>query len=44
MDNPGDSKYGMTAEQIGQAFKILKEKGAKAFRHTCVPGQQYGDQ
>ena len=29
MDNPGDSKYGMTAEQIGQAFKILKEKGAK---------------
>ena len=44
MDNPGDSKYGMTAEQIGQAFKILKGKGRKAFRHTCVPGQQYGDQ
>ena len=31
MDNPGDSKYGMTTEQIGQAFKILKEKGAKHF-------------
>ena len=31
MDNPGDSKYGMTAEKIGQAFKILKEKGAKHF-------------
>lgn len=31
MDNPGDSKYGMTAEQIGQAFRILKEKGAKHF-------------
>ena len=31
MDNPGDSKNGMTAEQIGQAFKILKEKGAKHF-------------
>ena len=31
MDNPGDSKYGMTAEQIGQAFKILKEKGARHF-------------
>ena len=31
MDNPGDSKYGMTAEQIGQAFKVLKEKGAKHF-------------
>ena len=31
MDNPGDSKYGMTTEQIGQAFKILMEKGAKHF-------------
>ena len=31
MDNPGDSKYGMTTEQIGEAFRILKEKGAKEF-------------
>lgn len=31
MDNPGDSKYGMTTEQIAQAFKTLKEKGAKEF-------------
>lgn len=31
MDNPGDAKYGMTAEQIFEAFKILKEKGAKRF-------------
>ena len=31
MDNPGDSKYGMTTEQIFQAFKILKDKGAKHF-------------
>ena len=31
MDNPGDAKYGMTREQIFQAFKILKEKGAKHF-------------
>ncbi|MGO5051370.1 diaminopimelate decarboxylase [Lachnospiraceae bacterium LCP25S3_G4] len=31
MDNPGDSKYGMTTEQIFEAFKILKEKGAKEF-------------
>ncbi len=31
MDNPGDSKYGMTTEQIFEAFKILKEKGAKNF-------------
>ena len=31
MDNPGDSKYGMTREQLFEAFKILKEKGAKRF-------------
>ena len=31
MDNPGDSKYGMTTEQMFQAFKILKDKGAKHF-------------
>lgn len=31
MDNPGDSKYGMTTEQIKEAFQILKEKGAKEF-------------
>lgn len=31
MDNPGDSKYGMTTEQIFQAFRILKEKGAEEF-------------
>ena len=31
MDNPGDSKYGMTTEQLFDAFKILKEKGAKEF-------------
>lgn len=31
MDNPGDAKYGMTREQLTQAFKILKEKGAKEF-------------
>ncbi len=31
MDNPGDSKYGMTEEQIFEAFRILKEKGVKTF-------------
>ncbi len=31
MDNPGDAKYGMTTEQIIEAYKILKEKGAKRF-------------
>lgn len=31
MDNPGDSKYGMTAEQITEAFKMMKEKGVEEF-------------
>lgn len=31
MDNPGDAKYGMTTDQIFEAFRILKEKGAKNF-------------
>ena len=31
MDNPGDAKYGMTEEQIFEAFRILKRKGAEEF-------------
>ena len=31
MDNPGDAKYGMPEEQMIQAFKRLKELGAKRF-------------
>ncbi len=31
MDNPGEAKYGMTKEQIIEAYKILKSKGAKKF-------------
>lgn len=31
MDNPGDSKYGMTPDQIVEAFRVLKQKGAKEF-------------
>lgn len=31
MDNPGDAKYGMTTEQIFEAFRTLKDKGAKEF-------------
>ena len=31
MDNPGDSKYGMTESQLMEAFRILREKGAKRF-------------
>ena len=31
MDNPGDAKYGMTTEQLFEAFRTLKEKGAEEF-------------
>lgn len=31
MDNPGDSKYGFTHDQMIEGFRILKEKGAKYF-------------
>ena len=31
MDNPGDAKYGMTKQQLIEAFKILKTKGVKHF-------------
>jgi len=31
MDNPGDSKYGMTLPQIKEAFKIMKSKGVENF-------------
>ena len=31
MDNPGDAKYGMTTEQLFEAFRILKEKGVEEF-------------
>jgi diaminopimelate decarboxylase len=31
MDNPGDSKYGFTTEQMFEGFRILKEKGVKNF-------------
>lgn len=31
MDNPGDSKYGMTTEQLFEAFRVLKAKGAREF-------------
>ena len=31
MDNPGDAKYGMTKEEIKEAYKILRDKGAKHF-------------
>ncbi|MBQ3392771.1 MAG: diaminopimelate decarboxylase [Lachnospiraceae bacterium] len=31
MDNPGDSKYGFTKQQLFEGIRILKEKGVKHF-------------
>lgn len=31
MDNPGDAKYGLTTDQLFEAFKILKSKGVEEF-------------
>ena len=31
MDNPGDAKYGMTTDQIFEALRTLKAKGAEEF-------------
>lgn len=31
MDKPGDAKYGMTKDQIIEAYRILKDKGVKRF-------------
>ena len=31
MDNPGDAKYGMTTDQLFEAFRMLKERGVENF-------------
>lgn len=31
MDNPGDAKYGLTPDQMVEAYKIMMEKGVKYF-------------
>ena len=31
MDNPGDSKYGMTKEQLFKGYEILRDRGVKHF-------------
>ena len=42
MDNPGDAKYGMTTEQIFDAFRILKSKVPKSSEsmHSCKATQR----
>lgn len=34
MDNPGDSKYGMTTEQLFEAFRMLKAKAPRTLAST----------
>lgn len=46
MDNPGDSKYGFTREQIAEGFKRLQQLGAKhfgihAFLASNTTGNEY---
>lgn len=36
MGNQADSKYGMTKDQLIEAYKILKEKGVKHFDLHCM--------
>ena len=31
MDNPGDAKYGFTADQLFEGYRILRDKGVKHF-------------
>lgn len=39
--NPADAKYGLTKEQLFEAYKIVKEKGAKRFGlHTMVASNE----
>ena len=42
MDNPGDSKYGMTTEQLFDAFRMLQ--GRRGLWHPCLPCQQHRHQ
>ena len=42
MDNPGDAKYGMTREQMSEAFSRLKRLGAKEFGiHAFLASQHH---
>ena len=44
MGNPGEAKYGMTAEQILEAVRILLKKGVKSFGlHAFLASNMLGD-
>ena len=39
--NPADAKYGLTKEQLFEAYKIMKEKGTKRFGlHTMIASNE----
>ncbi len=41
MDNPGDSKYGMTTEQLFEVFRNAQGQGRRGLRHPRIPCQQH---
>ena len=43
MDNPGEAKFGMTKDQLFEAFAILKEKRSQDFWDSLLPSVQYRD-
>lgn len=44
MDNPGDSKYGMTEEQLFEAFRMLRDRGAREFGlHAFLASNTHGN-
>ena len=44
MDNPGDSKYGMTEPQLFEAFRMLRDRGATEFGlHAFLASNTHGN-
>ena len=44
MDNPGDSKYGMTEAQLFEAFRALRDRGAREFGlHAFLASNTHGN-
>ena len=44
MDNPGDSKYGMTEPQLFEAYRMLRDRGAREFGlHAFLASNTHGN-
>ena len=41
MDNPGDAKYGMSEDQMTEAYTASDGTGRRGVRHPRLPGQQH---